>query len=218
MEFSDGLGFEEFTKYLSAKGLHEDVVSVIFGSRINGELFLSLSEGDLKELGPAIGDRLRLRKILEEARKVCNCFNLFINFITRANYVCDESRENDSSITESTPSVSPAVTPSHAHTRNIEASSMEISSSEWHISFLIPELQIFSHHVKDAIATGIIPGRARREIIQVLRTYMTAHTIKPNSEQYNTICKKLILKYPKLSDTKGKTKYVSMHTLIIGRF
>ena len=70
MEFSDAYDFEEFAAYLSGKGLHDDVVSVVLGNRINGELFLSLTEGDLKELVPAIGDRLCLRKVLEEARKV----------------------------------------------------------------------------------------------------------------------------------------------------
>jgi len=74
MEFSCAYDIEEFADYLSAKGLHEDVVSVVLDNRINSELFLSLSEGDLKELAPAIGDRLCLRKILEEARKV-SCFN-----------------------------------------------------------------------------------------------------------------------------------------------
>lgn len=83
------------------------------------------------------------------------------------------------------------------------------NSSDWHILFSIPELRSFSQHVKDAVNSGVVTGRARREIIQVLRTYMTAHTIYPTSEQYTTVCKKLIAKYPNLRDTKGKTKYVS---------
>ena len=79
------------------------------------------------------------------------------------------------------------------------------------MEFLIPELNTFSHHVQNAVTTGIITGKARREIIQVLRTYMTAHTIYLTSEQYKTVCSKLISKYPKLKDTEGKTKYVSNH-------
>ena len=82
-------------------------------------------------------------------------------------------------------------------------------TSEWHTEFLIPELATFSHHVRDAVTTGIVTGRARKEIIQVVRTYMTAHTIYPTSEQYKTVCSKLVSKYPKLKDTEGKTKYVS---------
>ena len=39
---------------------------------------------------------------------------------------------------------------------------------------------------------------------------MTAYTVKPKSEQYKAVCKKLILKFPKLEDTEGKGDYVSM--------
>ena len=88
-------------------------------------------------------------------------------------------------------------------------------ASEWHVEFLIPELNTFSHHVRNAINTGIVTGKARREIIQVLRTYMTAHTIYPSSEQYKTVCRKLISKYPKLKDNEGKTKYVSNNYLLM---
>ena len=49
--------------------------------------------------------------------------------------------------------------------------------------------------------------------------YFQSHIITLNSDQYNTVCKKLILKYPKLSDKKGKLNmYVCMHALIDGRF
>ena len=61
---------EEFSDYLLAKGLHEDVVSKIVGNRIDGQLFISLSEDEVKELAPVIGDRIRLRKILDEERTV----------------------------------------------------------------------------------------------------------------------------------------------------
>ena len=61
----------------------------------------------------------------------------------------------------------------------------------------------------DAVRTGVVEGSARREIIQVLRTYITAHTIQPTSEQYKAVCRDLITKYPKLSDEEGKISYVS---------
>ena len=57
---------KEFSDYLLAKGLHEDVVSKIVGNRINGQFFISLSEDEVKELAPVIGDRICLRKILDE--------------------------------------------------------------------------------------------------------------------------------------------------------
>lgn len=83
--------------------------------------------------------------------------------------------------------------------------------SEWHVRFSISDLSSFSHHVKEAVTTGVITARARKEINQVLRTYITAYTIRPSSEQYTTVCKKLIEKYPSLKDTKEKTKYVSIN-------
>lgn len=89
------------------------------------------------------------------------------------------------------------------------------SASEWHIQFTIPELNSFSQHVKDAVSTGVVTARARREIVQVLRTYMTAYTVFPTSEHYTTICRKLIEKYPRLMDDKGTTKYVSVLKLYV---
>ena len=61
------------------------------------------------------------------------------------------------------------------------------SSSDWHILFSIPELRNFSQHVKDAVNTGVVTGRTKRETHQVMHTYMTAHTIYPTSEQYTTV-------------------------------
>lgn len=70
MSVMDGLDFEAFGEYLLEKGLHEDVVATIISNRICDETFLALTESDLKELAPTIGDRIRLRNILEETRKV----------------------------------------------------------------------------------------------------------------------------------------------------
>jgi len=82
MQFSSIWDFEAFTDYLHRKGLHEYVISTVISNRINSELFLSLMEGDLKELALAIGDRLCLRKILEEACKVISYYILIGNFIS----------------------------------------------------------------------------------------------------------------------------------------
>ena len=83
--------------------------------------------------------------------------------------------------------------------------------TEWHLQFEIPELKSFSQHVRNAVDSGIVTGRARREIVQVLRTYMTAHTVYPTSEQYKTVSKKLITKFPSLKDSEGTSKYVSAY-------
>lgn len=86
---------------------------------------------------------------------------------------------------------------------------------QWHLTFEIPELGNFSSFVKEAVKSGIVSSHARREIIQVLRTYITANTVRPTSEQYTTVCRKLILKYPTLQDTEGKSRIVSNYIIII---
>ena len=88
------------------------------------------------------------------------------------------------------------------------------ASSDWHDNFVIPELHTFSQHVKQAILTGVVTGRAKREITQVLRTYMTAHTLYPTSEQYTAVCLKLIQIYPKLMDPDNDTSCVSIITYL----
>ena len=80
--------------------------------------------------------------------------------------------------------------------------------TDWHLQFAISELKSFSQHVKSVVDTSIAIGRARRETIQVLRTYMTAHTVYPMSEQYKAVCTKLITKFPSLKDEDG-TRYIS---------
>lgn len=46
------------------------------------------------------------------------------------------------------------------------------SASDWHIRFTLPELNSFSQHIKGAVNTGVVTARARKEINQVLRTYI----------------------------------------------
>lgn len=45
--------------------------------------------------------------------------------------------------------------------------------------------------------------------MQVVRTYITAHTVYPTPEQYKTICLKLVTKFSTLQDTEGQSRYVS---------
>ena len=81
-------------------------------------------------------------------------------------------------------------------------------NQEWHVSFVIPELEVFSTQVLNAINTGVVTASGRREIVQILRTYVLAHTKNPKSEHYNAVCRKLVEKYPKLQDTEGDSHNV----------
>ena len=75
-------------------------------------------------------------------------------------------------------------------------------------SFSIPDLNCFSTHVRDAVNNGIDTDKAKQEINQVLRTYITAFIWYPTSALF---AKKLIQKYPGLCDDAvpdGSCKYV----------
>lgn len=70
MELSVDWDADDLAEFLTEKGLHDEVISNVIDNRITSALFLELTEADLKELAPAIGDRLALRKVLEQAKKV----------------------------------------------------------------------------------------------------------------------------------------------------
>ena len=77
--------------------------------------------------------------------------------------------------------------------------------------FEIPEFLSYNESVRKSIKTGIVSSKARRDIIQTLRTLIVQKTKFPNSVQYVTVSRKLIAKYPKLRDSKklGSNGYVS---------
>jgi len=60
------LDAREFADFLLERGVHEDAAAAFLSNRISGENFLSISEDDLKDLLPVIGDRITIRKILQE--------------------------------------------------------------------------------------------------------------------------------------------------------
>ena len=70
MEISADWNSDDFVAYLIEKGLHDDVIVKVMENRINSAVFLDLTEEDLKELAPAIGNRIALRRILEHARNL----------------------------------------------------------------------------------------------------------------------------------------------------
>ena len=61
---------KELSDYLINEGLHEDVVAAIYDNRITGAILVNLTESDLKELAPTIGDRVTLRKLIDRVCKV----------------------------------------------------------------------------------------------------------------------------------------------------
>ena len=88
--------------------------------------------------------------------------------------------------------------------------SLDRQPSDWLQSFKIPDRDTFSGSVQRAIDTGVISSKARREIVQVLRTLISIHTLYPVSEQYVTVSQKLVAKFPNLRDPIGTNGFVSI--------
>ena len=83
------------------------------------------------------------------------------------------------------------------------------STSDWHLTFQIPEKSTFSWAVQKAIDTGLVCAKPRRDITQTIRTLMLQYSRYPSSEAYTTISRKLIEKFPSLHDG-GNSGFVSV--------
>ena len=85
--------------------------------------------------------------------------------------------------------------------------------TNWYLSFKIPQKHTFSGVVQKAVETGVVCAKARRDIVQTLRTLILHHTRYPSSEEYTTVSQKLVEQFPKLHDggTSGfvKVKHVT---------
>ena len=88
--------------------------------------------------------------------------------------------------------------------------SLDRQPSDWLQSFKIPDHDTFSGSVQRAIDTGVISSKARREIVQVLRTLISMHTLYPVSEQYVAVSQKLVTKFLNLCDPIGTYGFVSV--------
>ena len=64
------LNVDDFSEFLLEKGVHEEVASLFVSNRISGSIFLRLSEDDLKELIPTIGDRILVKELLKQVSQV----------------------------------------------------------------------------------------------------------------------------------------------------
>lgn len=62
------LSHEEFGDFLLERGFHENVASLFVSQRVSGAGFLKISEDELKELIPIIGDRILVRELLRECQ------------------------------------------------------------------------------------------------------------------------------------------------------
>ena len=71
---------EELADFLEEKGISIDVVTNILTNRVSGAVFLKLTDGDLRELAPLLGERTSLRDILNKSKQV-GCFKKKSNIL-----------------------------------------------------------------------------------------------------------------------------------------
>ena len=74
-------------------------------------------------------------------------------------------------------------------------------SSSWLGSFKIPEK--FSKVTMKLLSEEVITDKARVEIVAAIALQAYQHTTYPTSEEYTTMCRKLIERYPFLKDKVG---------------
>ena len=93
-------------------------------------------------------------------------------------------------------------------TNNVTMPQSNKVPTNWHLSFKIPQKHTFSGVVQKAVETGVVCAKARRDIVQTLRTLILQHTRYPSSEEYTTVSRKLVEQFPKLHDG-GTSGFVS---------
>jgi len=59
----------------------------------------------------------------------------------------------------------------------------------------------FSTETTTAIKSGKLNNKVRDEVINSLATLMMVNTINPTSNDYNTVCSRLVQAYPLLKDS-----------------
>lgn len=80
MERIREMDVEEFCEFLVVeRALHPDLKATFSENRVSGAVFLDLTEEDLKELVPVLGDRTKVRKLLQETKEVSETFITIIS-------------------------------------------------------------------------------------------------------------------------------------------
>ena len=74
----------------------------------------------------------------------------------------------------------------------------------------------FSKATSDAIESGVLTRRARVEIHNALATLILVHTSRPNSNDRDVICRRLVNKFPALKDgsPSGYVRLILMYVYV----
>lgn len=77
------------------------------------------------------------------------------------------------------------------------SSTLQADQLSW---FCFPE---FSNSALEEIRTKTVRASTRTEVIESIGRQMWNHTKTPSSEEYTTVCRILVSKFPVLEDTTG---------------
>ena len=75
---------------------------------------------------------------------------------------------------------------------------MDTRLANWAEKLAIPKR--FSVVTNEAMKSGVLTPKVRDEIVQSMSTLIMVHTIRPTSNDYNTVCLRLIKTHPILKD------------------
>lgn len=78
---------------------------------------------------------------------------------------------------------------------------------DWADKFSLPTR--FSKATSEAIESGVLTRRARVEIHNALATLILVHTSRPDSNDRDIICRRLVTEFPALKDS-SPSGYVSL--------
>ena len=63
----------ELGRFLTNKGIQEEVVDALIENEVTGESFLLLTEQEIKEIAPRIGERVKLRQLINKHKVIFLC-------------------------------------------------------------------------------------------------------------------------------------------------
>ncbi|CAI8031484.1 hypothetical protein GBAR_LOCUS17865 [Geodia barretti] len=202
----DGLSTDHSTSASqggNSLSLSESILDNIFEHKIDGEVFLSLNDENLREIAPLLGDRLKIKRLISETLvKLDTCLQPVRSALSALpsasalGFVGSAfSQEDDDSLPE-------RCNKDVCEINHGEPSSPGLPKLDWAEGLALPTR--FSTPTTKAIETGVLTKSARVEIVHSVATLMLMHTSRPTPHDLDTVSRRLIVKHPKLRDTVDK--------------
>jgi hypothetical protein len=212
--------------------IDKDALECIIEHKIDGVTFLELTEEYLRELFPLLGDRIKVKRLINELctsipPQAVDSFAVSSPLIPTSNkrkrmvLSSDEEQEEEVLVdtnlitsncsspacsSRSHVSESPTASLSSVNSASTIKTAKVKAISDWTGSFTVPTR--FSTSTSNAIKCNTLTSKSRDEIVNAMSTCMLIHTLTPTPDDISVCCKKMISKHPTLKDTNG-SGYVS---------